>query len=455
MFISSVKNRVHLIVGEAGDSPDSSNFVGGTMTFSCVLVKSDSTTKEVIKMNNYSFTQTLFALASPTLFFWLLVGISNLQAEDVSVIELKGHTGTVNFAAFSPDGEKVVTASVDKTTRIWDAKTGEELLKLEGHTDEVNSAVFSPDGKKILTASWDKTARIWDAESGEELKQFSGYDKPASYFPMNPLIMIVGGWEKPKSIRFASFSPDGKEIVTALNVTARIWDAESGEERQQLKGHWPGVHGKGGPLFSYSLNSALFSPDGEKIVTAGFGDHHVRVWDAKSGRELCCSSGFGYGVHFATFSPDGKKTVAATGRDIAFLDADSGKELKVFSPYKYSQYNIEKLDWLGRPVFSVNYSPDGKKLVIAAGDVVHKEIPDGNIVIEGEGKTPRIIDTESGKELQKLEGHTDQVLYADFSPDGKKIVTASQDNTARIWCVYPSDVLSQENKVPNGEIDQN
>ena len=68
-------------------------------------------------------------------------------------------------AAFSPDGKRIVTASEDKTARLWDAETGKQIGEpLKGHTDSVLSAAFSPDGKRIVTASDDKTARLWDAD---------------------------------------------------------------------------------------------------------------------------------------------------------------------------------------------------------------------------------------------------------------------------------------------------
>ena len=66
-------------------------------------------------------------------------------------------------AAFSPDGSRIVTASEDKTARIWDAASAKEIAVLRGHDNYVNSAAFSPDGSRIVTASGDKTARIWDA----------------------------------------------------------------------------------------------------------------------------------------------------------------------------------------------------------------------------------------------------------------------------------------------------
>ena len=64
-------------------------------------------------------------------------------------------------AAFSPDGQRIVTASEDKTARVWNAATGQQVAKLEGHTDNVFSAGFSPDGQRILTASGDGTARVY------------------------------------------------------------------------------------------------------------------------------------------------------------------------------------------------------------------------------------------------------------------------------------------------------
>jgi WD40 repeat protein len=75
--------------------------------------------------------------------------------------ELKGHSGHVGSAVFSPDGARVLTASADNTARIWDAATFRSLAELKGHSGEVTSAVFSPDGERVLTASSDGTARIW------------------------------------------------------------------------------------------------------------------------------------------------------------------------------------------------------------------------------------------------------------------------------------------------------
>ncbi len=78
-------------------------------------------------------------------------------------LTLKGHTDRVRSASFSPDGSRIVTASVDRTAKVWDAQTGAEVLTLKGHTGVVRSASFSPDGSRIVTSGEDGTAKVWDA----------------------------------------------------------------------------------------------------------------------------------------------------------------------------------------------------------------------------------------------------------------------------------------------------
>ena len=101
---------------------------------------------------------------------------------------LMGHADTVQMAAFSPDGNRIVTASDGLTARLWDAKTGAPLANLTGHTNYVLSAAFSPDGTRIVTASADMTARLWNADSGAAIATLSGHTR---------------------SVDSAAFSPDG------------------------------------------------------------------------------------------------------------------------------------------------------------------------------------------------------------------------------------------------------
>jgi WD40 repeat protein len=120
------------------------------------------------------------------------------------LLALSGHHSSVRSAAFSSDGKRVVTASTDKTARLWDDETGAAIARLRGHEELVWSAAFSPDGKRVVTASDDKTARLWDGETGAAIATLRGHEDPV--------------WS-------AAFSPDGKRVVTAsVDETARLWD---------------------------------------------------------------------------------------------------------------------------------------------------------------------------------------------------------------------------------------
>jgi roadblock/LC7 domain-containing protein len=155
------------------------------------------------------------------------------------------HENVVTSAQFNPNGRRVVTASWDKTARLWDAASGKPIGELMKHEGLVFSAQFSPDGQQVVTASADKTARLWDAGSGKAIGE-----------PM----------KHEDVVNSAQFSPDGQRIVTVLeDKTARLWAASGGSIGEPMKHE--GV-----------VTSAQFSPDGQRIVTASL-DKTARLWD--------------------------------------------------------------------------------------------------------------------------------------------------------------------------------
>jgi WD40 repeat protein len=186
-------------------------------------------------------------------------------------------------AAFSPDGNRVVTAgSHDGTARVWDARTGAKLLTLEHPKGQVCSACFSPDGNRILTVSTaeDGKVRLFDTRSGELLMVMPWEDYGSTFY-----------WPLP--MRSAAFSPDGRRVVVAEpSGKVRVWSVEKEEVVLTLPGHG-----------AFALTAA-YSPDGERIITAG-GDESARVWDARTGELLAELGTHESAVSTVLFSPDG------------------------------------------------------------------------------------------------------------------------------------------------------
>jgi hypothetical protein len=125
-------------------------------------------------------------------------------ASGTNLLMLKGHGAPIRSVAFSPDGQKIVTGSGDKTAKLWDALNGTNLLTLEGHSGRILSVAFSTDGKRIATGSYDQTAKVWEAANGREL------------------LTLKKGHRAP--IRSVAFSPDGQWIATGSDdETAKVW----------------------------------------------------------------------------------------------------------------------------------------------------------------------------------------------------------------------------------------
>jgi WD40 repeat protein len=185
------------------------------------------------------------------------------------------HQDEVNDAAFSPDGTQILTASTDKTAKLWSAVSGKLIVSFD-HQDTVYRAAFSRDGARILTASADHSAKLWDAVSGKLIASFPHGDE----------------------VNDASFSPDGTRVLTAsLDKTAKLWNASSGKLIASL-------------AHQASVYQGAFSPDGNQILTAS-ADNSAKLWDAVSGKLIASFDHQGT-VRCLAFSPDGARVLTAS-----------------------------------------------------------------------------------------------------------------------------------------------
>ena len=326
---------------------------------------------------------------------------------------LRGHHGRVNSAAFSPDGTHVVTASNDKTARIWDAATGKAVAVLSGHNDRLESAAFSPDGARVITASADMTARLWDTATGTEIVVLRGLDGPdVRSGDDSPGIferLEIGLQHRLRSLEApveapalrAAFSPDGSCIVTtSYGKTARMWEAATGKMIAVLRGH-------DGPV-----SNAAFSPDGSRIVTAST-DKTARLWDAQTGAAIAVLRGHKEGVLGAVFAPDGARIITVSWDNTARVWISPPSRRRWFGGMNKA---IAVLRGHAGLVLGAAFSPDGARVVTASSD-----------------RTARIWDAATGKAIAVLRGHLFSVSCATFSRDGSRVVTASSDMTARVW----------------------
>jgi WD40 repeat protein len=338
------------------------------------------------------------------------------------------HDDGVLWAEFSPDGERIVTASKDGTARVWSDDDGQILATLRGHQSVVVHAAFSPDSRRIVTASMDHTARVWDVVTGNETAE--------------PL-------RHTHDVNYAVFSPDGSRIVSTTENAAKVWDATNGALLFSL------AHPR-------NVLYAEFSPsDGSRIVTVGF-DDTARVWSTEDGRQISMLRGHQDSLWHAAFSPDGMRIVtgsisgtprvfdAASGRRIIKLEGHKGNVLHVGYSPNGSSILTAGTDGTAR----VWNAEDGQELAILRGDkagMKHAAFSRDSrrIVTASKDNAACVWDVATGAPLAVLRGHEAELLAAAFSPDGTRIVTASFDGTALVWSIRPQPAKTV---LTNGEL---
>jgi WD40 repeat protein len=341
-----------------------------------------------------------------------------------AIATLSGHAGDLNRVSFSMDSSRIVTASNDQTARLWDGSTGELLVTLTGHSAPVKGAAFDSKATLVVTTSNDGTARLWDAKTGAPraiLKMFdaapgNNYSPSALFNPDGSLVLTYANklarlWRTANSEPVATlnntgdyldvkFSSDGSRIVTAVNNTARLWEGRTGAPIATLSGH------------TGTLSTAYFNQDGNRIVTVAREDPDPRLWDGNTGSAVATLSGHTGNV-FAGFSPDGGAVVSESWGDKTtnLWNARTGGAIT-------SLPNAGDAKW----------SSDGRRLLtiaLSADPTVS--------AFKAKTGTAQVWDAKTGVALVTLSGHTDTINAAEFSPDGRLVVTASKDKTARIW----------------------
>jgi WD40 repeat protein len=284
--------------------------------------------------------------------------------------------------AFSADGTQLAMEGLDGTASIWDAATGNPIRDLEGHTQSLLNVAYDPTGHRLATGSFDATAKIWDTDTGVELLTLTGHEL---------------------GIRDLAFSPDGSRIATAsFDMTARVWDALTGETLLTLKGHEGGVVG------------VAYSPNGKWIATSSL-DSTAKLWDAETGQLLFTLKGHTAPIPDIAFSPDSSKVITGGQDAIAQLwDTATGKELLTLTGHSAE-------------IQSVAFSPDGQLIATGSGD-----------------NTAKVWEAETGRELLTLPGSIGGVAGVAFNPKSSEpqLAVASPNGVVRVFLVKIEDVLT-------------
>ena len=299
--------------------------------------------------------------------------------------------------AYSPDGRRVATGGTDGTARVWDARSGQELLTLAGHNATVDAVEFTDAGRRLVTASEDGTIRAWDIT-------------PQGSRDWLTLVADRGG------VASVAYSPDGRRLLTtgACDNATRLWNAQSGSlvSSATVNTGLPGFERCSRSLIGQRFLAHVVdtSPDGT-VAAQENENGSVSLLDSTSGLPLRTLPGGHQGVQTVAFDHSGAHIATGNwdGTTIVW-DVASGRPLRTFAGHNGI-------------VEGVAFRPDDSTLATA-----------------GEDTTTKLWDLTTGRRLLTLTGHAYALSDVEFSPDGTRLATASGDGTLRVY-VLPVDEL--------------
>jgi WD40 repeat protein/serine/threonine protein kinase len=316
-----------------------------------------------------------------------------------------GPSGGVNRLAFHHDGRHLAVAG-SRVVVVWDVVARTKVHELWGHANWVYGVAFSPNGKWLATGGWDRTIKLWDATTGVERLTFFGH----TGFVLD-----------------LAFSPDSRSLVsTSEDRSVRLWEVPTGRPTGVFHGH------------TRFVQAVAFAPYGRELASGGL-EGTLKVWDRRTSLPVVIE-GLTPGALGLWYRRDGRRVVITrSGRDRVVStgwDPNTGESdptLAGIDRYKlmdeYLPYPVQGIT--GVPLPSA-LSPDGRLFArVLRSDVNAYELDKKSR--SDATNTVQILDTVSGRVLQTLIGHSLDVISIAFSPDGRRIATASYDRTIKLW----------------------
>ncbi|MGD6758509.1 WD40 repeat domain-containing serine/threonine protein kinase [Streptomyces sp. BH097] len=276
----------------------------------------------------------------------------------------------------SADARTAVTGGIDEHVRVWDVRTGRCLRTLRGHTAKLRSVRISPDGRYCASVEYDAVLRIWDLSDGSCLRTI----RAARAFDWAAV--------SPREGLAVATEAVWKDGVSGVDLV--VWDLRRRQVRRRLHG----------PLAQFS--KAELSPDGRWVLVAGYADCVARLCDLRTGQCAQVLAGQGINQHAVCFDTgNGVAAIANHDQSIDIWDLRAGRRVRT----------------VHSPGGALALSADATKLLVGGAR-------DGAV---------RLWDLETGRCLRTFRGHHGAVRHVRWGAGDRFALSASQDNTVRLW----------------------